>query len=464
MKMKIPLNDWIRCLFLLGLLAAQQQAAHASVTNTTTTTTAAGEEATCTWEDRESCAALYRDPNLKPMFVNLGGPEEEETTFHAYISPDVATFYNATPGSKPTVEPLFVGLFGKFINLSPEPIRVYWQHGDLKQTPSYISDISAFGAAGTATYPGHIFLVTTKDEKNPSLKTSLIKWTIVKENSLYIYNPIGSIEEASKTLSAEDLELYKIQHRNLAFNGVYKRFTKRQWISLYGRKYPPRHFMWPADSFGQTHSVTTKETHITTLPPTEKMSKIGYYGATETERALLQEYRAPADSELNLTLKVLSVSPRVFEIQNFLSEAEAHHILELGAGMKLSQSTTRAGSVASAQANDATRTSRNSWVSREQSPIVDVIFRRAADLLQINEALLRYRHSNETMGIPESKGPISERLQLVHYAKRQQYTPHHVSFLKNNTVVFLSLGCGVLRVACMYTLAHISALSSLSFV
>ena len=47
---------------------------------------------------------------------------------------------------------------------------------------------------------------------------------------------------------------------------------------------------------------------------------------------------------------------------------------------------------------------------------------RAADLLQIDEALFRYREGNETSLIPETTSPIVERMQLVHYDIGQQYT------------------------------------------
>eukprot|EP00339_Tiarina_fusa_P020893 CAMPEP_0117062756 /NCGR_PEP_ID=MMETSP0472-20121206/43749_1 /TAXON_ID=693140 ORGANISM="Tiarina fusus, Strain LIS" /NCGR_SAMPLE_ID=MMETSP0472 /ASSEMBLY_ACC=CAM_ASM_000603 /LENGTH=39 /DNA_ID= /DNA_START= /DNA_END= /DNA_ORIENTATION= len=39
-------------------------------------------------------------------------------------------------------------------------------------------------------------------------------------------------------------------------------------------------------------------------------------------------------------MTVLSVAPRAFEIRNFLSEDEIHHMLELAMGMTLSRSTT----------------------------------------------------------------------------------------------------------------------------
>jgi hypothetical protein len=386
---------------------------------------AAEEKQTCSWADRETCGC--KGPNQKALTVGFEGGIED--TFCAYDSPDIATYYNATPGSIQAERPNFKGFFGKFINLSKDPIQVYWKPLGKNKQNSYIADVAPFGSAGTATYPGHNFVFTPRKDPN----TELLRVVVKSGNSLYKYDPYGSIEEAAKALKAEELELYKLQVQSLAFNSVYEHATNRQWLALYGRKHAPRYFMWPADSFGQTHTVTTQETHIVSLPDdhaAKGKKKISSYGSTPEDRAYLKDFRSP-EPTLNLTLKVLSVEPRVFEIQNFLSAEEVAHMVEVATGMQLSRSTTYAGTISErrmgAAADDATRTSKNSWIERERSPIVDAVFRRAADLLNMDEAYFRFRQGNETNLVPESKGPICERLQLVHYSVGEQYTPHHVS-------------------------------------
>lgn len=72
----------------------------------------------------------------------------------------------------------------------------------------------------------------------------------------------------------------------------------------------------------------------------------------------------------------------------------------------------------------STRTSFNSWLPREKSLIVDTIYRRAADLMRIDEALLRSRPDGEHSGLATKKS-IAESLQLVHYEDAQEYTAHH---------------------------------------
>ena len=60
---------------------------------------------------------------------------------------------------------------------------------------------------------------------------------------------------------------------------------------------------------------------------------------------------------------------------------------------------------------------------REKSPVVDAIYRRAADLQRIDEALLRHRDKDERPDVVGTK-PLAEQLQLVHYAETQEYTAH----------------------------------------
>ena len=83
----------------------------------------------------------------------------------------------------------------------------------------------------------------------------------------------------------------------------------------------------------------------------------------------------------------------------------------------MSRSST--GDVGSGQSraetkNSDTRTSRNAWVNRDKTPIIDAIYRRAADVMRIDEALLRRRDKSECPDW-ESKGSLAEHLQLVHY-------------------------------------------------
>ena len=141
----------------------------------------------------------------------------------------------------------------------------------------------------------------------------------------------------------------------------------------------------------------------------------------------MQEYRTPDQSTLNLTLKVLSVAPRVLEIKNFLSRVEVEHILKLAGGVELVRSSVGdvgAGKSKAESKKTDTRTSFNSWVQRSKTPIIDAIYRRSADLMRIDEALLRTRDASERPDYVTKKS-LAEHLQLVHYDPGQEYTAHH---------------------------------------
>jgi len=114
-------------------------------------------------------------------------------------------------------------MFGKFINLSPDKVRVFWDGAGGKDkgkaSRSYICDVEAFGSSGTATYPGHKFVVT------PLLTDSVVltTWTMQAGNSLYYYDPFNfDYSKAVQALSAEQISYYYLQYTNKIFAEQYK--------------------------------------------------------------------------------------------------------------------------------------------------------------------------------------------------------------------------------------------------
>lgn len=114
------------------------------------------------------------------------------------------------------------------------------------------------------------------------------------------------------------------------------------------------------------------------------------------------------------------------QLNSFLSQTEVDHMMILTTGMKLHRSTTAGDTTRDAERDRTrnTRTSLNTWIYRENDLIVDTIYRRASDLLRIDEALLRPRSEEEYPNL-KSKGSLAEALQLVHYDPGQEYTAHH---------------------------------------
>lgn len=293
-------------------------------------------------------------------------------------------------------------------------------------------------ASGTATFPGHCFVFTPVDDPH-----NILERFVMREypDNIHVYDPYYTINNEEQTshqihsLSAEERVRYKNWRDTITFHEQYRIVTGRSYLANYLRS-PPSHFMWRADYFGQEYWVATPQVQFVRQPPSSMLGPmIGMN--TEPQQGqqrmlrntrILPQYRHQ-DNYLNLTIRVLSCAPRVFEIPNFLSDIEYNHILDLASTLDLKLSSTgdiSGGDDVSLLEDDShrTRTSFNSWLAREASPIVDVIYRRAADLLRIDESLLRYRAEDEYPEMP-TKHSIAESLQLVHYSPAQEYTAHH---------------------------------------
>lgn len=115
-------------------------------------------------------------------------------------------------------------------------------------------------------------------------------------------------------------------------------------------------------------------------------------------------------SSRDFELEVISTAPRAFYIKNFFSAFEADAIVDIG--KPLLQGSTVGNSDGGGMRRSDTRTSRNGWISRKTSELTDTIFRRAADLLRIDERLL---NNNEN----------AEDLQIVRYGLGERYDAHH---------------------------------------
>lgn len=404
------------------------------------------EEPTCKPCDYSACGNTERDPALKEFTYDVGdGPQ----TTMVYVEPDLNSFYRTSIDDIPKnrysrVKPAFNGLAGKFINMSNKHLEFYWE-SHAGGTAHLMRHYTPFSTGGTGTFPTHRFFLAA-----PEAPTVHLHLWIVQQypENLYVYDPyiVGNDPEKTernlqKHLDKKERSQYDKWKKTLSYNEQYKEFTGRSYLANYGDdgpRAPPSHHMWRADYFGQKHWVTTKETHFVKLPPMSELGKVTAFGSErvlkDSDPRHFQKYRAVDEitqeplAYMNMTLKALSCAPRVFEIQNFLSRKEVEHILELAGGISLRESTTGdVGSDKQAEKVEQTtkvRTSRNSWVERERSPIIDAIYRRAADLARIDEAHLRQRSKDE---IPElkTKSSNSETLQLVHYDKTQEYTAHH---------------------------------------
>ena len=117
-----------------------------------------------------------------------------------------------------------------------------------------------------------------------------------------------------------------------------------------------------------------------------------------------------SDKPVEMELEVASIYPKVFTIPLFLSDFECDEIINLARPIIGESLVGERG--ASGAGLRSTRTSMNSWIKRETNAVTETLSMRAADLMKIDEKLLRSDLN-------------SEELQVVHYDKTQKYDAHN---------------------------------------
>jgi len=230
----------------------------------------------------------------------------------------------------------------------------------------------------TNSYAGHVFFFTEKGDKSKEIA----RFTIKEDQFLYV------VSDESRTPPPElNIQLEKERK----FNEEYLKRTGNIWRHYYGPngpRSPPVLYMWPANEIGQLHTVKSYN---------------GKWSCGDADKCRSKEV-------IEMQLEVVSLKPKVFIIPDFLSDYEADEIMKI-AKPRMAGSTVGNRDGGGSRESE-TRTSRNAWVGRDSSPVIDTIYRRAADLLNVDEKLLT-SHKN------------AEEMQVVHYEIGQKYDSHH---------------------------------------
>ncbi|KAL7538096.1 hypothetical protein ACHAXR_008282 [Thalassiosira sp. AJA248-18] len=387
----------------------------------------------------------------------------------------------------------FTGYAAKFINLSLKPLNLYWEGGRIPSGPRagemhtvLVGTIPSMESIGTSSFPGHTFYVTPTYDKDHNLK----RWTITEDEPILYYDPLadlsaeGQLKEMAKlTREGKWTEKQRFGREawmvDRSFGRDYLVKTGRVWLANFPLPYlnvngdnaslgreggalapaangagtmqdGHRMHMWEAGYIGQTHTLDTPNLYYTALPETlERLTKEDFLPKLEEQRRLeMRQFQSSSlkgkktdnsNDTLPLTLKVLSCAPRVLEAKKFLSSVEVQHLIDLASGAKgdvvMEHSTVSASNVNGSSKKvrgskaDA-RSSTGGWIHREQDTIVDTIFRRIADLLNIDEHLMRdqARDSGVEEGGREplpTHDRIVEAMQLLRYGPGEEYSAHH---------------------------------------
>ena len=271
----------------------------------------------------------------------------------------------------------YTGFAAKFVNMSPKPVLLFWDgKGGREDANKLVGEIPPFESIGTATKPGHSFHITPTFDSS----TALQRWVLTADTALIHFEPKTPKEMAESFLHEDPIAYAKYQRQliNQAFSRDYLIASKRQWLSNFPRHFP-MHSMHDAEYIGQQHQV-------------------GKY-----------------------TLEVASVAPRVLLIDNFLTPEECQTVIELSKREGMQLSTLHSGATAKQTRDLSTRSSSNTWLSRDTNELTEKIYREAAEAMKIDPELFQKFH--ETSAHHHS---IAESLQIVRYkAGGEEYQPHH---------------------------------------
>ena len=99
-----------------------------------------------------------------------------------------------------------------------------------------------------------------------------------------------------------------------------------------------------------------------------------------TDSPNVNEKKMDDDISSNMTLewRVLSIKPKILQLNNFMSDFEIEHM------KTIAKKTLKRSRVGAGTGNeDRTRTSSNAWVKRQDSDVLDHITRRLADATMV---------------------------------------------------------------------------------
>lgn len=124
--------------------------------------------------------------------------------------------------------------------------------------------------------------------------------------------------------------------------------------------------------------------------------------------------------------EALSLQPKIFLIQHFLSPFECEHLRNLAEPLLTESLIATTKTIQLVDHNG--RSSRTAWLNRKASPILDSIYRRAADVLQIDDSEMHPFVSAEDLQVVkyDSGGYYRNHLD---WGEHGQVASRYVSFL-----------------------------------
>jgi prolyl 4-hydroxylase len=183
------------------------------------------------------------------------------------------------------------------------------------------------------------------------------------------------------------------------FLQLYEERTGEIWKSSIPR-HAPLHIYWSVPDIGYEHKVSVAGPATKWLSPT------------------LQ-----ASSE-SMSIRVLSIRPRVFVVDNFLSDFECDHLVAYHRPL-MEISKVVAGPSQTSQVDQKVRDSYSSRMRRDDDQITESIYQRLALAFKLPEELMTDKK-------------CSEPINILHYKASGQFLPHYDVVSNEKSSRFLS--------------------------
>eukprot|EP00035_Acanthoeca_spectabilis_P039182 m.59787 g.59787 ORF g.59787 m.59787 type:complete len:408 (+) comp9478_c0_seq1:76-1299(+) len=285
----------------------------------------------------------------------------------------------------------------KFRNTAHRVMKLYWRSHT--GVPDYAGRVHADGATtGFQTYAGHTFF-WAEDNADPPVPTTAagaknVEFSIREDQRVYVFEDDSTLPEVKEALEKE-----------LTWMREYKERTGREWVGTTWPRPPPTYDMWDPKEVGQRIFVPLYE------HPTAGQYHCDHGGnlsdclaADGRHLKPEQAYQTPLEG---LTIEVVSVQPKAFRIENFLSEFETDYIIQQAAP-RLGRSTVGHGEDAR---DSGTRTSKSAWLHRGHSEVLEAIYTRVGIVTKVPSAAVEEANV--------------ESLNVLNYPKGAEYTPHY---------------------------------------
>jgi prolyl 4-hydroxylase len=272
---------------------------------------------------------------------------------------------------------------------------MYWVPPD--GAPAHAGTVGGDGAqTGFHCYGGHVFFWAEEDA-DPPVPTTYPGATgaeiyITDSVRLYYY-----YDDSTKKAVMDDLE------DELDFAAKYRADHGIHWVGTTWPRPPPVHDfinttgMAIGDTFDVDTSADPRAGQYTCSSDDVKDCVSGKKVNRKVTKTNLPK----------LEIEIISLTPKVFRVLNFLSEFEADYIINQAIPM-LHRSTVGDGDNIKV---DTTRTSRSAWIAKTHSEVIDAIYQRMG-------------HATH-FPLDEMGDSNVESLNILNYPVKAEYTPHY---------------------------------------